>query len=187
MSLRRVEFYNYLGEVWLRDENGNSRKLEEKETGIIATLLDKVQQFYPKAYSALAKEYSRCEQNQSYYRYKMACRFCRCNFGNIDSVPDINNSGKLNLEEVPCPLRGECIHEGVICKPSFNSQISPAEKRVLELVYRGATREEIAQRLYLSLHTVNNHIRNAFVRLGIHEKAEFMKWAADNKIFKDEL
>jgi DNA-binding NarL/FixJ family response regulator len=87
---------------------------------------------------------------------------------------------------VPCPLRGECILEGVVCSPEFNSKISDSEMRVLELLYKGYDKEEIAEKLFLSVHTVNNHIRNAYVRLGFREKAEFIDYAHRNKLFKDE-
>ena len=46
------------------------------------------------------------------------------------------------------------------------------------------SKEEIAEQLYLSAHTVNNHIRNAYFRLGIHSKAEFVKYAENNRLFQ---
>lgn len=55
--------------------------------------------------------------------------------------------------------------------------------RVLKLWYDGYSKEEIAERLYLSVHTINNHIRNAYTRLGIHEKAEFFRYAEQNHLF----
>ena len=56
--------------------------------------------------------------------------------------------------------------------------------RVLRLWYQGKKKEDIAEELYLSVHTINNHIRNAFTRLGLHEKAEFVKYAESNKLFR---
>ena len=76
-----------------------------------------------------------------------------------------------------------CRYENIICRPEFEHHISEAEMRVLRLWYQGLSKSEIAEKLYISPHTVNNHIRNAFVRLGIHEKAEFFRYAEINKLY----
>ena len=178
------EFFTFENEVWFRLPNGLSDRLTEKNTDIISATLDKIEKFYPKAYCALCKEYERCKPNLLFFRFRIVSRFCKCNFGNIDNVPDIDNAGKFNFEHVPCPLRGECRYEHIICNPEFDLHISEAEMRVLRLWYQGKKKEDIAEELYLSVHTINNHIRNAFTRLGLHEKAEFVKYAESNKLFR---
>ena len=90
----------------------------------------------------------------------------------------------FHFEHVFCPLRGECKFENIVCHPEFESHISKAEKRILERWYRGESKEEIADALFLSIHTINNHIRNAFQRLNIHNKAEFVRFADSNNLFK---
>ena len=55
--------------------------------------------------------------------------------------------------------------------------------RVMALVYKGLTEEEIGDRLRLSPRTVHTHVRNAYSRLGIRSKAEFVKYASINHIF----
>lgn len=179
-----IEFYSYENELWYREPSGKTERLTERHHEIISSVLERIEHFYPKAYVALGKEYERCLPNLSLYRFRMVQRFCRCNFGNIDNVADIDSYGRFHLERVPCPLRGECRMEGIICSPEFNSRLSESELRVLKLWYQGFTKEEIAEDLYLSIHTVNNHIRNAFARLGLHEKAEFFRYAESNNLFK---
>lgn len=179
-----IEFYTFEDELWYRTPDGHTERLTERHNDVVALVLDKIEQFYPKAYVALSKEYERCVANLSLYRFRMVQRFCKCNFGNIDNIADIDGYGRMRLECVPCPLRGECRMEGVICRPEFDSQLSDSEHRVLRLWYQGMSKEEIAEQLYLSIHTVNNHIRNAFARLGIHEKAEFFRYAEANNLFK---
>lgn len=185
--LRDIEFYTYENEVWYRKSDNTHEQLTEHSEEIITTMLNDIEEFYPTAYAALCSEYERCKPNLRYFRFRIVQRFCKCNFGNIDNIPDIDHRGRYNLERVPCPLRGECKNERIICGAKFNDKISEAEKRVLQLLYHGYKREDIAEQLYLSVHTVNNHIRNAYQRLGIHETAEFMKWAAEQKIFSHEL
>lgn len=179
-----MEFFTFEDEVWYKASNGQSGRLTEHSTDIIESLLCKIEAFYPKAYSALSQEYARCKPNIWYFRYRIVIRFLKCNFGNIDNIQDIDKSGTFNFECVPCPLRGECRYENIICHPQFDHRISAAEMRVLRLLYNGSKQSDIADTLYLSEHTVHNHIRNAFVRLGIHSKSEFIKFADRNNLFR---
>ena len=116
----------------------------------------------------------------------MVRRFCKCNFGELDNTSrDIDKNGGFNFERVKCPMRGECKYEGIICCPQFYSHISNAEMRVMQMVYQGANNEEIADKLYLSPHTVKNHIKSVYIKLDIHEKSEFIQYAHKNNLFKD--
>lgn len=183
-QLANIEFFNYEGEVWYHLADGTMDRLLEQNTTVVDAVLHQIEEFYPGAFAALAAEYSRCKPNLPMYRYRIVKRFIRCNFGNIDNVQDIDGTGTWHLECVPCPLRGECRLENIVCRPAFNHKISDAEFRVLRLWYMGYNKDEIANALYLSVHTINNHIQNAFVRLGIHEKAEFFKYAKEHKLFE---
>ncbi len=51
-------------------------------------------------------------------------------------------------------------------------ELSDREAEVLELSAQGRSPEEIAAELYLSVHTVRNHIRNAMTKLQAHTKLE---------------
>ncbi|MBO4550038.1 MAG: helix-turn-helix transcriptional regulator [Bacteroidaceae bacterium] len=90
------------------------------------------------------------------------------------------------FECVKCPLRGECKYEGVICQPEFNSELSKREKEVLRHLYDGLSIEDIADEMYLSPHTIKNHIRNAYARLDVHSRAEFIAYADKNGMYGDE-
>lgn len=181
-----TEIYSFEDEVWFRTPDGMHQQLKEDNREFIRYMMDRIESFYPTAYDKLKEEYAKCAPNISYYQYRIVRRFCRCNFGIIDDVKDIGSNGRMNFERVQCPLRGECSCEGVICNPKFNSKISDAEERVLKMIFRGKTKEEIAEELRLSIHTVNNHIRNAYSRIGVHEKAEFIDYAHKNKLWQEE-
>lgn len=178
------EFFTFENEVWFRLPNGSSDRLTEKHTDIISSTLDRIEKFYPKAYPLYAKNMNGASQIFRFFRFRIVSRFCKCNFGNIDNIQDIDEFGRFNFEFVSCPLRGECRYEQIICHPEFDHRISAAEMRVLRLWYHGKKKDDIAEELYLSVHTVNNHIRNAFTRLGIHDKSEFVKYAEANNLFK---
>lgn len=53
--------------------------------------------------------------------------------------------------------------------------LTESELKVAHLVATGATNRAVAQRLYLSPHTVNTHLRNAFAKLGIKSRAELTR------------
>ena len=50
--------------------------------------------------------------------------------------------------------------------------LSPREREVLELLTWGLTTREIASRLFVSVHTVRNHVRNITAKLGVGSKVE---------------
>lgn len=181
--LTNCEFFTYEKEVWLREADGTMRVLKENDYATVEKLVEFISTFYPKAYAALCSEYKGCAPNPSYYRYRIVVRFIRCNFAALDNIPDIGSDLRCTFEHVNCPLRGECRFDHVVCRPEFDHQMSPAEKRVMALVYEGLTEDEIGERLRLSPLTVHTHVRNAYSRLGIHSKAEFVKYATQRNLF----
>lgn len=50
--------------------------------------------------------------------------------------------------------------------------LSPREREVAALAARGTPSKEIAERLYLSVRTVNNHLQNVYTKLGVSSRAE---------------
>ena len=56
--------------------------------------------------------------------------------------------------------------------PSTREALSARESQVLELLARGFTYAETAQRVGISLSTVQSHVRNIYGKLGVHNKTE---------------
>ena len=182
--LSNIEFFTNEGDIWFkRQEHPSIEKLCELDCDLIDELLEHIASFFPKAHDALHAEYRGCASNTLYYRYRIAARFIRCNLAIFDHIPDFSDTCHCSFEYVPCPLRGECRYENVICRPEFNSKLSAAEIPVLRLWFTGLSYELIADRLHLSPHTVHNHIRNAYERLDIHSRAEFVRYASQNNLF----
>lgn len=179
-----IEFYAYEGEIWYRMADGSTSRLRESDSGLLSMLFDVIERFFPEAYAALGEEYKACRPNMSYFRYRAVSRFIKCNFSVLDNAPDFSGGVFRNFEYISCPMRGECRHECVICRPKFNHMLSPAEMRVMTLWYDGQTEDDIAAGLCLSPHTVHNHIRNAYTRLGVSSKAQFIRYANDHSLFK---
>jgi pimeloyl-ACP methyl ester carboxylesterase/DNA-binding CsgD family transcriptional regulator len=53
-----------------------------------------------------------------------------------------------------------------------SAQLSPREREVLELVAEGRTNSEVAERLVLSVRTVERHLLNAYAKLGARGRAD---------------
>ena len=115
--------------------------------------------------------------------YEKTLRFMKCNFANKDNVPDIVRD-EWNLEYVPCPMRGECPDENIICNPTLNCGISLREKQVLKLIAEGKHSKEIGEILCISSQTVDTHRRNMQQRLATTGLAGLVKYAYKHKIIQ---
>jgi DNA-binding CsgD family transcriptional regulator len=55
--------------------------------------------------------------------------------------------------------------------------LTDAERRVAEFVANGHTNREIAQKLFVSAHTVNTHLRHVFEKLGVNSRVQVTRIA----------
>lgn len=183
--MRDLEFYIYEDELWCISD-GKNEQVTERNVELVKYMLCEIREFFPDAYKDLSKWFQKSAQNVPYFQYLIVDQFCRCNFGKLDSTKkDIDRKGHFNFERINCPMRGRCLHENKVCNPTFNTRISDAEMRVMKMIYDGCNNEEIADKLYLSPHTVKNHVKSVYIKLGIHEKSEFIQYAHKNNLFKD--
>ena len=60
-------------------------------------------------------------------------------------------------------------------------ELTASELAVVRLVTQGATDREVAQRLYISAHTVNSHLRHVFAKLGIRSRVELARLAGERQ------
>jgi DNA-binding NarL/FixJ family response regulator len=81
-------------------------------------------------------------------------------------------------------IAGIVVQELAQSKPSFARPSSPTsesltsrEREVLQLISEGHSAREIAQRLHLSVKTVETHRRQLMDKLGIHSVADLTKFA----------
>ena len=77
----------------------------------------------------------------------------------------------------------ESVHKGfsVFCHPSVLNRVSEEfnisnrEKEILELLIKGNSNKQIGRDLFISSHTVKNHIYNLYQKLGIKSRGQLMQ------------
>jgi DNA-binding NarL/FixJ family response regulator len=67
-------------------------------------------------------------------------------------------------------------------KPDSPSHLTTREKEILGLITQGITNEVIAVKLFISVQTVRNHIKNIYEKLQVHSRAQVVV-----KAFKEKL
>ena len=179
----KLEFYLYESELWCKDNQGQNVLVDSSQKELLDCFLTRIRECYPNAYNALKEEYKDSAPNRIYYKYMMVKRFLKCNFAQLDSTYIDVDGDRMNFERVDCPLRQECRWDGVICSPLFKTTLSAQEMKVGKLFHMGLTKDEIAGMLYLSPETINNHIRNIYHKLGVHEKGEYIRYVNEHNIF----
>ncbi|MCA6078806.1 response regulator [Fulvivirga sedimenti] len=71
-------------------------------------------------------------------------------------------------------FKGQVSHQAV--------EITEREKDVLRLIAEGLTTNEIAEKLFISVHTVNTHRKNLLSKLDIKNTASLVRYALDQGI-----
>jgi DNA-binding NarL/FixJ family response regulator len=78
--------------------------------------------------------------------------------------------------------RGDRVRELLTSKPQIEA-LTPAERRILKLIGEDFTSKEIADRLKLSVRTVDNHRQHICNKLKLHGTHSLLKFAFDNSAY----
>ncbi|MFD1416628.1 response regulator [Oceanobacillus jeddahense] len=63
------------------------------------------------------------------------------------------------------------------------SSLSPREKEIMQLMVKGYSLTEIAEKLIISIKTVDTHKTRIFQKLNIHKKSELVEFTLKNNLF----
>lgn len=59
-----------------------------------------------------------------------------------DTMSHDIDKGRYNIEQVKCPLRGECRNEGIICMPTLQTKLTAREEEIVRLRIQGMSNLE---------------------------------------------
>ncbi len=104
----------------------------------------------------------------------------------IDAVKSVAAGSKFFCGQVLDAVRQESIDPdeivaggGISCDPL---QLSDREQEVITLIAEGYTNAKIADKLFLSLHTVNTHRKNIMQKLGVNNTAAIVMFCVKNQL-----
>jgi DNA-binding CsgD family transcriptional regulator len=60
-------------------------------------------------------------------------------------------------------------------RPQPKGELTPAERRVVELAVEGLSNKEIARALFVAVNTVEAHLSHAYAKLGIHSRSQLAR------------
>jgi len=97
----------------------------------------------------------------------------------IESLTSILNGGAPMSPQIARKML-EVFAE--ISTPAADYDLTPREREILKFLVDGLTKKEIADKLFLSFHTIDNHLRNIYVKLRVQSRS-----SAVSKALKERL
>ena len=100
----------------------------------------------------------------------------------LDALPRHQTAHGALLADIADVLRGEpapSTDRELLTQPE---ELSPSELRVLRYLPTNLTRPEIARELYVSINTVNTHLRNIYFKLGAHDRSSAVRRARELRL-----
>jgi DNA-binding CsgD family transcriptional regulator len=90
----------------------------------------------------------------------------------MDAFERLNAAGWAERARVELRASGETARER---DPSAADRLTPQERQIMRFVAEGSTNKQVAAQLFLSPRTVDHHLRNVFLKLGISSRAELIR------------
>lgn len=99
----------------------------------------------------------------------------------VDAVRTVASGGSLLDSTLTGSLMSRLRGGNAPADPRY-SQLSPQEKRVLDLVAEGLTNRQIAERLHLAEKTIKNYVSSLLHKLGFERRTEAAVYSAQRKL-----
>ena len=100
----------------------------------------------------------------------------------LDALPSHATAHGALLADVVDVLQGTWAPSTDRERLSQPEELSPSELRVLRYLPTNMTRPEIARELYVSVNTVNTHIRNIYSKLGARDRSSAVQYARELRL-----
>ena len=99
----------------------------------------------------------------------------------IDAIKMVS-LGKKFISPSLEPMISSCELHSINKKKEKENILSPREIEILQLIAEGYTNQKIAEKLCISVRTVDTHRKKIMIKLGIHNTAGLVKYAIKHKI-----
>ena len=63
-----------------------------------------------------------------------------------------------------------------------DTKLTPREKDIVLLIFRGKNKQEIADRLFLSVSTIKTNVEHVYQKFGVHNKVELVVYLVKNNV-----
>ena len=100
----------------------------------------------------------------------------------LDALPRHQTAHGALLAEIVDLLQGASAPSADRERLSQPEELSPGELRVLRYLPTNLTRPEIAQALYISINTVNTHLRSIYSKLGARDRSSAVQRARELRL-----
>ena len=105
----------------------------------------------------------------------------------LEALPRHATAHGALLADIHDLMRGASVPSPGVEPTSLAEALSPSELRVLRYLPTNLTRVEIAKELYVSINTVNTHIRNAYSKLGARDRSSAVQRARELRLLSTGL
>lgn len=104
-------------------------------------------------------------------------QFARCCFGGLDFEGDIKNGELQDGEFWECPKRGNCPHEGTLCKlPTFNNvRLTKQDVALIQMTSTDKINEVIADEMHLPMGSFHKAKKYLYEKLCVQTKQEVVR------------
>jgi LuxR family transcriptional regulator, maltose regulon positive regulatory protein len=105
----------------------------------------------------------------------------------LDTLPSHETAHRALLADIVDLLQGRSVPSTDGQRLPEVEELSPSELRVLRFLPTNLTRPEIAGELYVSVNTVNTHVRNIYSKLGVRDRSSAVQRARELRLLSTGL
>lgn len=170
MACSSTEFFRHEKELKII-QNGTIKSFGETSFPTIQILREEIEK-NSKVQTALSEMHPNSE-------IKRIEQFVSCRFGGLDFQPDLKEGILQDGEYWPCPNRGTCTFEGILCKlPKINGhRLNEMDVLLMQKTATDLKNDAIAEEVQIPLGTFHKIKQELYKKLAVRTKQELVKVA----------
>lgn len=130
---------------------------------------------HPEAEEALTIFFKKSIPNKRHFEYLITHQFLCCRFGDYNhETEDIDEQGYFHKEHVTCAIRANCPMGRKVCTAERTKVLTKSQKEVVQMLYNGLSKDEIADVRCVERCTIDKIIYLAMKKTGVHSVRELL-------------